>query len=314
VAHQFDLFLGPKRSALLDPLKAAELMNYGWWGGISRPLLGLLNFFHHTAGMPYALAIILLTVCVRGALFPISIRQAGSAQKMKEIQPELSALRKQYAQEPEKFALAQRDLFRKHNYNPFAGCLPVFLQLPIFIGLYNALSQAVDLRLARFLWVDNLAAPDGLFSFGFQIPWLRWNEFNLLPIIVVSLFIWQQKLFMPPPTNDEERLQAKMFMGMTVMMGFMFYKSQAGLCLYFIASSLWGIVERKLLDRLKPHIAAAEARKQARRETAKAERQPGWFDKLLAAADEARKQTNGQSASGDATAGSREKKGSRSGR
>ncbi|MBX3444230.1 MAG: YidC/Oxa1 family insertase periplasmic-domain containing protein [Planctomyces sp.] len=290
--HSFDLYLGPKRSDLLEAIGAEPVMNYGWWRVISRSLLAIMNFFHHRLGAPYWLAIILLTACVRGLMFPISLRQTAGAQKMKEIQPELQELRKKYTKEPEKFAIAQRDLFRKHNYNPLSGCLPIFLQLPIFIGLYNALFYAVDLRLARFLWIDNLAGPDALFRLPFALPLLNTRDFNLLPLITVGLFLVQQKLFMPPAMNEEQKLSNRLMTFMTVFMGFLFYKSPAGLCIYFIASSLWGIAERKLLDRLKPRIEARQAEKRKRDESKP--RKKTLFDKLLEAADEAKKQTNGK--------------------
>jgi YidC/Oxa1 family membrane protein insertase len=245
------------------------------------------------------MCIILLTCCVRGLMFPISMKQTAGAAKMKEIQPELTELRKKYSKEPEKFAMAQRELFRKHNHNPFAGCLPIFLQLPIFIGLYNALYYAIDLRLARFLWVDNLAAPDALFRFPGPIPLLGWHEFNLLPILTCALFLVQQKMFLPPAETEEQKITNRMMNFMTVFMGFMFYKSPAGLCLYFMASSLWGIAERKLLDRMKPRIEARnEAKRQALEEKRKARGEnpkgPSWLERLAAAADEARKQSANQ--------------------
>src|SRR5262249_2267388 len=158
--------------------------------------------------------------------------------------------KEKYGNDKEKMARAQMELFRKHNYNPAAGCLPVFLQLPVFMGLYQALNHAVDLRLAGFLWVDNLAAPDALFRLPFAIPYLG-EEFNLLPLITIVLFYVQQKMFMPPPANEEQAMQQKMMNFMMIFMGFMFYKVPSGLCVYFIASSLWGLGERKLLPKLK---------------------------------------------------------------
>jgi YidC/Oxa1 family membrane protein insertase len=301
-SQSFEMFLGPKRSALLTSVGALPLVNAGsWWWirEISNILLGVLNFFHHTLHAPYWLAIIMLTVCVRGLMFPVSLRQTAGAQKMKEIQPELAELKKKYSNEPEKFALAQRDVFRKHNYNPLSGCLPLFLQMPIFIGLYNALYYAIDLRLARFLWVDNLAAPDALFKMPFEVPFTHWTYFNLLPFIVVALFLTQQKLFMPPPTNDETRMQGRMMNIMTVFMGLMFYRSPAGLCIYFIASSTWGICERKILDRMKPWIEKRSADKKKNAPPPKESKGKGWLDKMLEMADEAKKQTgNGQASGG----------------
>jgi len=170
---------------------------------------------------------------------------------MQALQPEIAALKEKYGSDKEKMARAQMELFRKHSYNPAAGCLPVFLQLPIFMGLYQALNHAVDLRMAGFLWIDNLAAPDALFKMPFSVPFLG-QQFNLLPLITIILFVVQQKMFMPPPANDEQAMQQKMMNFMMIFMGVMFYKVPAGLCVYFIASSLWGMGERKLLPKAKP--------------------------------------------------------------
>jgi YidC/Oxa1 family membrane protein insertase len=221
---------------------------------ISRPMLSLLKFFNRLFGS-WGIAVICLTIVVRSAMFPVSIKQARGAAKMQAIQPEIAALKEKYGNDKEKLARAQMELFRKHNYNPAAGCLPVFLQLPIFMGLYQSLNHAVDLRMAHFLWIENLAAPDALFHLPFAIPFLG-QEFNLLPLITIVLFVAQQKMFMPPPANEEQAMQQKMMNFMMIFMGVMFYKVPAGLCVYFIASSLWGMAERKLLPKAKPGAAA----------------------------------------------------------
>ncbi|MEZ6065688.1 MAG: YidC/Oxa1 family membrane protein insertase [Planctomycetaceae bacterium] len=189
-------------------------------------------------------------------MFPISKKQVANVQKMKDINPKLQEIKTKYAGDKEAMTRAQLELMRKHGYNPVAGCLPLILQLPIFIGLYNALNNAVDLRMAKFLWIDNLAAPDNLFDLPFNLPFLG-SQFNLLPLITIVLFIIQNKLFTPPPTNEEQALQQKMMNFMMIFFGVMFYHVPAGLCVYFIASSLWGICERKLLDRHRKTLEAA---------------------------------------------------------
>lgn len=264
-SHVYKLYAGPKRQALLEPISQIkdinqetetaipvgvdEVLDYGMFGFIAKAMLWLLNSLH-SIDIPYAVAIICLTIIVRGCMFPLSRKQAISAQKMKELQPEINKLKDKYGKDKEKLAKAQMELFSKHNYNPFAGCLPIFLQLPIFIGLYTALNASVDLRMAPFLYIDNLAAPDALvpnFLGGIALPFLG-RDLNLLPLIVVVLFIAQQKMFMPPPADEQAALQQKMMSYMMIFFGFMFYRMPAGLCLYFIASSLWGMGERKLLD------------------------------------------------------------------
>ncbi len=251
--HEYNLFAGPKRDDVL-PAGSAKVIDFGWFHWISRPMLSLLKGFHSVFGS-WGISIICLTIVVRSAMFPISIRQARSAAKMQALQPEIAAIKEKYGKDKEKLARAQMELFRKHGYNPAAGCLPLFLQLPIFMGLYQALNHAVDLRMASFLWIDNLAAPDALFRMPFSLPLIGQN-FNLLPIITTSLFYVQQKMFMPPPANEEQAMQQKMMNFMMIFMGVMFYKVPAGLCVYFIASSLWGMGEKKLLPKAKPGAPA----------------------------------------------------------
>ena len=222
----------------------------GWFSVVSLGMLSLLHFFHKVLFLPYGLAIMLLTVVVRACLFPISKKIAKNQQRMKELQPKMEEIRTKYKDDKEKQAEAYREFMAKHGFNPLAGCLPMFLQLPIFFGLYRALYASVDLRNAEFLWVENLAAPDQLFALPFVVPIVGWNFFNLLPLLTVALFMAQQKLFMPPPTSEEQAMQYKMMNYFTLFLGFMFYRVPAGLCVYFIVSSLWGICERKLLEKL----------------------------------------------------------------
>ena len=258
IAHDFDFYLGPKRVALLSPLGADKVIEFSGFlfipaslvAVIANMLLWVLNTFHGL-GLPYGICIMLLTVLVRSCMFPISRKQAINAKRMKEVQPRIAELKTKYADDKQKFAEEQMKLFAETGFNPLSGCLPVLLQLPIFIGLYQALSSSVDLRRAPFLWFDNLAAPDALFALPMVVPFLG-DQFNLLPIITTSLFLFQQKMFMPPPTDEQTRMQAKVFFWMTLMMGFMFYFVPAGLCVYFIASSVWSMGERKLLDRVVP--------------------------------------------------------------
>jgi YidC/Oxa1 family membrane protein insertase len=307
IVHRFAFFVGPKRSELLDPepMEADQVLDYGsWFGFIARGMHRLLSWFY-SWGMPYALAIICLTVLVRGCMFPLSRKQAISAAKMKDLQPKINELKLKYGEDKEKMAKAQMELWRKHNINPLGGCFPLLFQFPIFIALYTCLNTAVDLRLARFLWIDNLAAPDALFRMPASLPILG-QDFNLLPCITVVLFFIQQKLFMPPPADEQQAAQQKMMNFMTLFFGFMFWHMPAGLCLYFIASSMWGIAERMLLGKTSTSTASVTepsvtvkkieaTEKGPKKNGAKvkapaAEKKQGFFQKLMAAAEEAQKQ------------------------
>lgn len=250
VKHEYRLFAGPKRQELLAGTQAEEIVDFGYVTPIAKGMLWMLNFFHDYLHVNYGIAIILLTVVVRLAMMPVSLHQAHNMQRMKELQPKIKELQAKHKDQKEELARAQMELFRKHNYNPLSGCLPLFLQLPIFIGLYTALSGAVDLRMAKFLWIDNLASPDALFPLGFTVPWFDWTDFNLLPIISTALMFFQQKMMMPPPADEEQAMQQKMMNYMMIFMGAMFYRVPAGLCLYFIASSVWGMVERWVINKI----------------------------------------------------------------
>lgn len=269
LSHTYRIFLGPKRPSLLAQYGLDGSLYYGWFGWTSRPLSALLHFFYSIVPN-YGISIILLTICVRMLMFPLSRKQALNAQKMQELQPEMKRLAEKYKNNLEQRTKAQQELFRKHNYSPFSGCLPIFIQLPVFIGLYRSLSLDVELREAPlfwhgFGWADNLAAPDMLWywkpflpaMFAGETGWLG-PYFNILPLITVAIFLWQQKLLMPPATDEQTAAQQKMMKFMTIFMGVMFFKVASGLCLYFICSSLWGIAERKLLPKTLPAKNASD--------------------------------------------------------
>jgi YidC/Oxa1 family membrane protein insertase len=200
-------------------------------------------------------------------MFPLSRKQALGAQKMQELQPEIKRIQEKYKKDVEGRTRAQQELFRKHNYNPMSGCLVAFIQLPIFIGLYRALMVDVELRDAPLInhairWCSNLAAPDMLLDWGNFMPQFVLSGqgifglgpyFNLLPILTIGLFIVQQKMFMPPAADEQAAMQQKIMQYMMVFMGLMFFKVASGLCIYFIASSLWGVAERQFLPKpVKP--------------------------------------------------------------
>ena len=289
VSHRFEIFAGPKKPELLARYDGlGELMYYGWFGFVARPMSVVLHFFYGIVHN-YGLAILMLTVLVRGCMFPLSRKQALGARKMQELQPEIKRIQEKYKNDMEGRTKAQQELFRKHNYNPLSGCLVLFVQLPIFIGLYRSLMVDIELRDAPLLWggvrwCSNLAAPDMLFDWsGFWtgIGWESFNNgqsmfalgpyFNVLPILTVVLFVVQQKMFMPPAMDEKSAQQQKMMKYMMIFMGVLFFKVASGLCIYFIASSMWGLAERKFLPKAAP---AKPDVKPATRAEAKAREKP----------------------------------------
>ena len=282
LVNRFHLFAGPKKPALLEngEYRLGELVYFGWpvFAMVAVPLTMILHWFYAVVGN-YGLAIILLTVLVRGCMFPLSLKQAAGAQKMQTLQSEIKKIQEKFKNNAEGRTKAQQELFRKHNYNPLAGCLPVFIQMPVFIGLYRSLMVAIELRDAPLIsnsirWCSNLAAPDMLFDWHAFMPVFINSGvgifglgpyFNLLPILTIVLFIWQQKMFMPPAADEQAAMQQKIMQYMMIFMGLMFFKVASGLCIYFIASSLWGLAERKFLPKAAPVAGSGvETRAQAK--------------------------------------------------
>jgi YidC/Oxa1 family membrane protein insertase len=273
LTHSYRFYVGPKRPVMLAQYYAAndpayslnDFVYYGWFGGVAQAMVGMLHIFYGWVGN-YGIAIIMLTVLVRGCMFPISRGQAKSMARMQELKPEMERIKERFKGDQQKQAKAMQDLYRKHNVNPLAGCLPMLIQLPVFIGLYRGLAVDVELRQAPLFgqairWCSNLAAPDMFLNWTSIMPsfvtdgigmFVLGPYLNVLPLITIGLFLLQQKMFMPPATDDQGAMQQKIMKYMMVFMGFMFYKVPSGLCLYFIASSLWGIAERKLVPPAKP--------------------------------------------------------------
>jgi YidC/Oxa1 family membrane protein insertase len=211
----------------------------------------------------YGLCILVLTVMVRGVMHPVSRKQARTTMRMQSLKPELDKIKEKYKDDKQQQQMATMELYRKHGINPLGSCWMMFLQMPVFLGLYYCLQESIHFRLRPFIWIKSLTAPDMLFHWGDRIPWIsEWSNYgsfsylgpflNVLPIIAVVLMILQQKYTMPPATDDQTAMQQKWMKYSMVLFGLFFYKVAAGLCLYFIASSLWGFAERKLLPKRKP--------------------------------------------------------------
>ena len=172
---------------------------------------------------------------------------------MKVIQPQLKKLQQKYKNNRQKLNQEMMALYKKHNVNPIpvGGCLPIFIQIPIFIGLYQSLQYSILLRQETFLWVTDLAQPDRFML----VDWSLFNSvfgdyLNILPIIMTVLWILQQKL-MPRPESPEMQQQQKIFMFMTIFFGFLFYSLPSGLVMYWLTVNLISIGEQLIIRKLK---------------------------------------------------------------
>jgi YidC/Oxa1 family membrane protein insertase len=216
--------------------------------------LGGLERLTHNWGV----AIILLTLCVRAILFPINRRSqtalARYQTKIKRLQPKIDEIKARFAKDPQKLRQEHAALMQREGaFPPLGGCLPLFLQLPVFFGLFQALRTSIDLRQAPFFgWVTDLAKPDRLMRLDIDLPLIGTIEYlNVLPPLMVVLWILQQRT-MPKPTDEQQARMQRMMMFMPIVMGFFLYNYAAGLSLYMITQSLLGVIEMTVIKKRWP--------------------------------------------------------------
>jgi YidC/Oxa1 family membrane protein insertase len=261
----FDLYAGPKQREILGAVKPVytEMLDedIGMFSGIAKIITAILGFYHGVLGN-WGWAIILMTLTVRGLLFPLNRRfqtaMARYAKKMKRVQPLIDAVKEKYKNDPKRLREEQSRIMQEEGaIPPLGGCLPMLLQFPIFIGLFQALRVDFDLRHQPFiLWMEDLSLPDQLLRLDLNthLPFIGTIEYlNILPLLMIGLWITQHKV-MPQPENtgpDQERMK-KMMMGMQVFFAFLFYSYASGLALYMITSSSLAIFETVVIKKVWP--------------------------------------------------------------
>ncbi len=236
--HDFLLYIGPNDLEELLPLGLDPIVNFGKLDVIGKLLVGALEMVHKVT-RNYGLAIILLTALINLMLFPLTRASYLSMKRMQLIQPQMNKLREQNKKNPEKLNREMMELYKKHKVNPFGGCLPMVIQMPVFIALYVALSKSVILINAGFLWVRDLSTPDNL-PLPFALPFLG-QEIHVLPLIMVGAMALQQKFTQikmqgqDPAMESQQKMMAVM---MPVIFGFIFYNMPSGLVLYWLTNTL----------------------------------------------------------------------------
>jgi YidC/Oxa1 family membrane protein insertase len=266
----FNIFSGPKETEILEVYGLGETRAFGWFWWCSKPLLWLMHVLYTlTFSITYTIPIIIITILVRCLMIPFSRRAALNAQMMQFLQPQMKAIKEKYPDNMQQQAAAQQELFKKHNYKPLGGCFMGFIQLPVFLGLYRGLSLDIALRdqplIPGLEWCSNLSGPDQLMYWKHWLPtWLGESGWfgpflNILPLVTMVLFLVQQKMFTPPAVDEQQKMMQKMMSFMMLFMAIMFFKVPAGLCVYFVTSSIWAILEKKLLPKPTLDTAKLEA-------------------------------------------------------
>jgi YidC/Oxa1 family membrane protein insertase len=264
---KFRLFTGPFATNILkqvdevfqnsetgyNPDYIASQSFHGYFAFISAPfsklLFFLMNFFHNITGS-WGFSIILLTVALRIMLYPLNAWSAKSTVKMQQIAPEVQKIQEKYKKEPKKAQIEIMNLYREKGVNPVSGCFPLLIQMPFLIGMFDLLKSTFELRGASFVpgWIDDLAQPDVLFSWGVPIPFFG-TAFHLLPILLGGVMFLQQRITGTGPTDpnlmtEQQRQQRAMGTMMTAVFTVMFYHFPSGLNIYWISSMLLGFAQQ----------------------------------------------------------------------
>jgi len=244
---KLDIYIGPKDFDTLETMghNLSRVVNLGWFGFIAVPLLHGIKISHRFTGN-YGLDIILLTVAIKILFLPLTQRSFQSMREMQKLQPQMAKIRERYKDNQEQMNKEMMELYRRHKVNPLGGCLPMVLQIPVFIGLYSALGNAVELRHAPFLlWINDLSAPDRLGTL--QLPFVQHAGIPVLTLLMgVSMFVQQ---WMTPAAGDPA--QQRVMMIMPLMFTFMFVNFPSGLALYWLVNNLLTIAQQSYMNRSK---------------------------------------------------------------
>jgi YidC/Oxa1 family membrane protein insertase len=250
--NRFSMFVGPKDLEILKKVnpKLEQVVDFGWFSIIAKPLFLIMSWLTDTYVHNYGWAIILMTIFINFALFPLKISSMKSMKKMQALQPQITAINEKYKnvgmRDPRKQDQNQEvmALYQKHGVNPLGGCLPMALQMPFLFAFYKVFDIAIEMRGASWLWVTDLSRPEA------------W-AIHILPIaMIVSQFI-QQKMTPTQPGGDPS--QQKVMQFMPIMFGVMFWSAAAGLVLYWLTSNLVNIGQQWFFNRTAVATGAAQS-------------------------------------------------------
>lgn len=256
VVHRYSFYAGPKEYDRLKRLRRKfsedpqfeRVMRFGWFGFVAIPLLKVLKSVYGLIPN-YGLAIIFLTILIKIVLYPLDQKSYKSMKEMQKLQPLIAELKKKYKEDPRRAQMEQMKLFKEHKVNPMGGCLPMLLQMPVLIAMFQMIRSAVELRRAPFaLWIRDLSEPDAVLDFGVEIPIIG-HTLNILPLLLVAAFVLQSRISRLGSKSTQQDPQQKM-MGnmMTVVFGIIFYNMPSGLTLYFTVSTILRLVQQYLVQ------------------------------------------------------------------
>jgi len=251
--NEYVIYAGPQDMARLKDvgrdLGMERAVNFGWFDGFSKILLKILKFCHKVVPN-YGVGIIVLTIIVRMALYPLTHKSMQSMNKMKDLQPEIAKLKEKYKDNPQELNKRTMAFYKEQGVNPMGGCLPMMLQMPIWIALFRVYNGAIELRGAPFIWwITDLSEPETIATLPFSLPFFK-DEVHVLPLLMAGAMFLQQKLTSPggAASSDQQRMMAIIF---PVMFGLLFYHMPSGLCLYIFVSTMLYFVQQMVTNKLK---------------------------------------------------------------
>jgi len=253
--YSFDVFCGPQKIDILKEAnsgfeKVLVFSSWGWLDAIAKAIYWMLGAIHKVVPV-WGLCIIIISLVVYGGLYPLTLKSMTSMKKMQALQPKMAQLKEKYKDNPEKLNKEIVELYRVNSVNPVSGCLPMLLQMPIFVGLYQVLWRSIYFRGESFLWIKDLSMPDQLFKLSFSIPFLG-EYVNVLPILMMLIMFVQQSITLKSSVGgdpDQVKQQKIMAVFFPIFLGFIFYNFASGLNLYFVvfyalsALSQWHIAK-----------------------------------------------------------------------
>ncbi len=240
VTFEYKIYAGPQDLKLLkeaDPSfeKVMVFSNWGWLDAVAKFIHWLLGALHHILNN-WGLSIIAISLLVYGVMYPLTVKSLTSMKKLQALQPKMKELQDKYKSNPEKLNKEIVELYRINQVNPLSGCLPMLLQMPIFVGLYQVLWRSIYFRGESFLWMKDLSLPDHTVKLPMTLPVLG-EYLNILPVLMVIIMAVQQNLNMKSmtvTTKDQADQQKMMAIFFPIMIGFIFYNMASGLNLYFV--------------------------------------------------------------------------------
>ncbi len=269
---QFLVYAGPFEDSILgkvdqtysdastgyNPSYVSALSFHGWFTFISEPfarfLFVLMKFFYQISSS-WGVSIILLTIALRIMLYPLNAWSIKSTLRMQQVAPKVAAIQEKHKKDPKRAQMEVMNLYREQGVNPLTGCFPLLIQLPFLIGMFDLLKSMFDLRGAPFIpgWIDNLTAPDVLFSWNYPIVFFG-TDFHLLPFLLGGV-MWVQQRFSastpkdPKMMTDQQKQQKMMGNIMTIVFTVMFYHFPSGLNIYWLSSMALGILQQWVMNR-----------------------------------------------------------------